>query len=97
MWNHPNIEYETPEEFLKLIPPWIRNLDEKLYESNNFLVLDFETTTVDKGNPHLEENQLVLAGWWYKGVYKEHYGTELEQEILCRDVEECTFLVSHNV
>ena len=90
------VPYTLPEEILKLVPKWIRDLDETIFLSDNYLVLDFETTTIDKGNPHLEENQLVLAGWWYGGKYKEHYGHEFDQDGLIRDIESCDFVVCHN-
>jgi DNA polymerase-1 len=94
MWDKPDVKYST--EFIHLLPEWIRNLDPFIFLSSNFLVLDFETTTVDFGNPHLEENDLVLAGWWYQGIYKEFYGNEFEQDALVEDIHRADFIVAHN-
>ena len=90
----PELEYDTKP--ISYLPTWIRNLCPAIYFSNKFLVLDFETTTIDKGNPHLPENQIVLAGWWYKGEYYEQYGNEYELDLLLSHIELCDFVVCHN-
>lgn len=76
--------------------PWfITNPNPDIYKSENHLVLDFETTNLDKGNPYNPKNRVVLACWIYKGERKST--RELYSVMdLFRDLEECAFLVAHN-
>lgn len=78
------------------LPNFISNPNINYYNSNNYLVLDFETTNYDFGHPRWKENRLVLASWKFKGKLKHHYGNEFDQEQLCKDLDECDFIVAHN-
>lgn len=82
------------------LPWWVSNPDPTMYiVSDNFLTLDFETTTLDKGSALNDNNRLVLACWQKGHEDKMHHcwGEEWEQQRLLRDVAECDFVVAHNV
>ena len=75
-----------------MLPKFLTELDPNIYKSSNYLVLDFETTNIEKGNALNPENRLLL------GVYNDtiHWGGEYEQKDLHRRLDECDFLVAHN-
>lgn len=56
----------------RLLPGFLVNLDPRIYESNNYVVLDWETTNLDKGFAGNPGNRIVLATWLlgrdHKGV-----------------------------
>ena len=83
-------------QYIELLPKFVSSPDTDIYKSNNFIVVDFETTNVQKGHPRCPENRLVLASWYYNGTLKHHFGSEFNQEELCRDVESADFIVAHN-
>lgn len=79
------------------LPPFLRSPDPSLYvTSNNYLVLDFETTNLDKGDPTNPDNRLLLACWWYNDKLYSHFGSEFEQKLLSKHIEEAEFIVAHN-
>lgn len=45
------------------LPSFLTNLDPRIYESNNYVVLDWETTNLDKGFAGNPANRIVLATW----------------------------------
>jgi len=45
------------------LPPFIERLDPNIFWSDNYVVLDFETTNKDKGFAGREDNRIVLATW----------------------------------
>lgn len=66
------------------------------YYTKNYIVVDFETTNLDKGSPYVEENEVVVA-FWYDGannVYKYAIGNV--QEELLEDLSSCELLIAHN-
>ena len=80
------------------LPPHVSRPDPNIYWSNNYLVIDFETTTRFKGSPLIEENRLVLCSW-YNGrnnKTRSHFGSEYEMGELISDIEEAEFIVAHN-
>lgn len=74
----------------------INTLTGEIYHSNNYLVVDFETTGLDKGSPLNEMNTLVLACWWFKGKYKHTFGSEFEMGDLLDDIAKADYIVAHN-
>lgn len=66
-----------------------------------YVVLDFETTNLDKGSALNEENELLLACWRVvqpDGSYidKHKFGDEYHQDELVKDLMEATFVVAHH-
>lgn len=51
------------EEVRKSLPTFLTNLDPRIYESNNYVVLDWETTNLDRGFAGNPGNRIVLATW----------------------------------
>lgn len=83
-----------------MLPNFVENPNPEIYRSNNYVVLDFETTNIDKGNPCVEDNGLVLSCW---NVVKDGIrtrksvrGSEFEVEELVNDIDDSDFLVAHN-
>lgn len=67
-----------------------------VYHSYNFLVLDFETSNLDKGSALNKDNTIVCACWYYNGEYSSKVGTEYEMEELLHDISRCDFLIAQN-
>ena len=49
------------------LPNFITTPDWTCYNSENYLVLDFETTGLTKGSALTPKNKIVLAIWSYQG------------------------------
>ena len=60
------------------------------------MVVDFETSTLNKGSPLIEGNRIVLACWGQRGNVAHCFGSEYEQGELVKAVEEADFIVAHN-
>jgi DNA polymerase I-like protein with 3'-5' exonuclease and polymerase domains len=83
----------------------MREPSKKVWQSNNYLVLDFETTNLDKGNPSNPANDIILACWALgpghpsyspdKELYSKWGGKYEQQELLCH-VKEADYIVAHN-
>lgn len=81
---------ELPEFLLKPQPD--------IFMSDNYIVLDAETTTINKGDPLHKENSLLLFVWKLgrTGEVKHCFGNEFEQYGLLKDIAEADFIVAHN-
>jgi DNA polymerase I-like protein with 3'-5' exonuclease and polymerase domains len=81
---------------LASIPWFVSSPDPNIYKTGRYIVLDFETTSRDKGSAANLENQLVLACWYTSWDEKWHvgWGSEYEQQKLVADVEQCDFIVA---
>ena len=84
------------------LPEHVQHPDPYLYRSNNYVVLDFETTNEDFGDAGNPENSIVCACW---RTGKDHprgrrshaiRGTEFDMQELVRDIEQADFLIAHN-
>lgn len=64
--------------------------------TNNYLVLDFETTSKSRGHALSPENDILMAAWWYNGEYKSVWANEYDQHELMADIEACDLIVAHN-
>jgi DNA polymerase I-like protein with 3'-5' exonuclease and polymerase domains len=61
------------------------------------LVLDFETTNIEKGSALNADNRIVLACWQDQyGIMSHWWGGELDQHELVAKCNEADFLVAHN-
>jgi len=83
---------------LSELPDHVKNPDPELYWSDNYVVLDFETTTILKGSPLVEGNRIVLACWKEGRGGKTHsvFGSEYQQDELVRAIGRADFVVAHN-
>ena len=79
-----------------MIPEFISNPSHEYYLSENYLVLDFETTNLEKGSALHKDNRLLLAVWWFEGELKSKWGSEYEVEELLTDIDNADFIVAHN-
>ena len=70
-----------------------------VYRSDNYLVLDFETTYGGgKDNDPTAVNpnaSVILACWWYKGQHYFQWGSELELQLLYDQINQADFFVAH--
>jgi DNA polymerase I-like protein with 3'-5' exonuclease and polymerase domains len=77
-----------------------------LYDSDNYVVLDFEVTNNDFGNPLHSENRIVLSGWLLgpdhphrrdSGTYSriETQSADSTKELF-EDLSRATFVIAHN-
>jgi len=64
--------------------------------NNNYLVLDFETTNLDKGDPLNPDNKIVLAVWKYNNKLNHLVTNEYNLEPLLTNIEQADFVVAHN-
>lgn len=91
------------------LPDHIQNPDPNIYRSNNYVVLDFETTVLGKGTPYNAENSIVLAAWELGpdhpslqsngrsgGRMRCLRAGEFGLGELVRDIEKADFIVAHN-
>lgn len=82
------------------VPQYLRQPNPKLFLSNNFVVLDYETTNLDYGSPYNEDNSLVLSCWYVYTdgipIKKDYFGNEYELAHLVEDINNSDFLVAHN-
>lgn len=81
-----------------MLPRWLTTPDPLIYYSGNYVVLDFETTNLAKGNACIAENRLIHASWkcGNSNEVKEVYGSEYDMEELVSDIERANFFVAHN-
>jgi len=87
------------------LPTFLTEPNPEIYNSNNYVVVDYETGNNDKGNPRLRDNKLLYAGWCvgkdhssYKGrgVVRGSTADEFSQQALIRDIEEADFVIAQN-
>ena len=79
------------------LPPHVASPDPLLYMGDDYVVLDFETTTLSKGNPVVEENRIVMASWKRRDSdCVSKFGSEFEMGELVEAVREAAFIVAHN-
>lgn len=79
------------------LPKFITEPDSDIYYSDNYVVVDFETTNLDKGTALNDNNKLVLACWYSpaKG-HRFQWGGEFDQHALLSDIQGADFIVAHN-
>lgn len=81
----------------------VLNPEVSKYDSENYVVLDFETTVLDKGSALNPRNSIVLAVWRRGPAHIRGGGedqvawtNEFGLGELVRDIEEADFVVAHN-
>lgn len=87
---------------MECLPRHVQKPDPSRYLSENYVVVDFETTTLDFGNPHNEKNSMLCASWRtgrdhpnYSKETKRIKGDELHMEALLQDIEAADFFIAH--
>jgi len=83
-----------------MLPEFLTNMDPAIYESKNYVVLDFETDTShgDYGNAIHDKNGVLLASWKVgkQGRVRSTWSSEFELQALIADIEAADFIVAHN-
>ncbi len=91
------------EDVLKELPQWLREFSFERYYSDNYVVVDFETTILDKGSPYNLDNNIVCSSHRL-GVGHPDYtprttvtqGNEYQQTELVSLIEKADFWIAHN-
>jgi len=85
------------------LPTWLNPPDYSRYLSDNYVVVDFETTNLDKGSPYDRDNRIVSGQWKCGPDHEEFTGTteyirgnEYELGRLVEAIEQADFWVAHN-
>ena len=85
------------------LPAFIRDPVPGVYLTDNYVVLDVETTNTEHGSA-LAANHLLLACWRLGGAHpavgagRDHYhwGDEFNQQSLIEHIYQADYLVAHN-
>lgn len=86
------------------LPEHINNPNPNIYWSNNYVVLDFETTNKDKGDALRADNQIICSAWLASEDVQQRRSTssyyrrggEFEQNDLLESIRRTDFIVAHN-
>jgi DNA polymerase I-like protein with 3'-5' exonuclease and polymerase domains len=80
------------------LPLHVAAPDPSIYRTGNYVVLDFETTSLTKGSPVEPDNRIILACWYRSRDASVHHcwGTEFDQRQLVEDIAAADFVVAHN-
>lgn len=79
------------------LPRHVAEPDPSIYWSDNYVVVDFETTNIQKGSPLSPDNRIVLACWRKSsGNVEWCFASEYGQERLVAACESADFIVAHN-
>ena len=77
------------------LPSYLIDLSPNIYNSDNYIVLDVETTNLDYGDPNNVGNRLLYSS--YSGRFGGRvFGSEYDQGDLASAAEEVDFIVAHN-
>jgi DNA polymerase-1 len=77
--------------------PWfLENPDPNVYLGDEWVVVDFETTNLDKGSALNQKNDIVLATWATKDGDWVKLGGIYEQQELCEAISKAKFVVAQN-
>jgi DNA polymerase I-like protein with 3'-5' exonuclease and polymerase domains len=64
---------------------------------DDYVVVDFETTTEYKGSPLVDSNRIIMASWQTSdGAMRSVFGNEYNQSELVEACEKASFIVAHN-
>lgn len=92
---------KLPAAMFNALPKFLTSPDPKIYLSDNFVVVDVETTTKgDDGSPQpcWPANSMVCGSWCHglRGRAHNIYGNELQMGELVEALEGADFIVAHN-
>jgi DNA polymerase-1 len=89
--------------YLSELPDWLRDCSYDRFYSDNYVVIDFETTVLDKGSPYNLDNKVVCSSWRYGKDHPDytpttqvHIGNEYQQHGLIDAIDKADFFVAHN-
>jgi len=96
--------YELPNElpqFAGRLPAFVSDPNPDIYLSDNYLVLDFETTSIEHGTALAGRNDLLLVCWSELDVRVRRraravWGNEFNQSELIAAIARASFVVAHN-
>lgn len=80
-----------------VFPEFISNPDPDIYLSENYWVVDLETTNIEKGRAVLTDNRVLYVAMyhpkkgWYRSIVNEVTLSEIEDKLFSAD-----FIVAHN-
>lgn len=89
-------------EFNEDLPWFLSDPDPNVYLTGPWIVVDFETTNLERGNPLNMHNKLVCAAWATSDDHEVqyHYGGEFDQHKLLHDTRDVLarggFIIAHN-
>lgn len=78
------------------LPDFLIHPDPNVYHSDNYVVVDFETTNIEHGTALNEDNRIVLACWKDRDGLHYQWGGELDQGKLVEACNNADFIVAHN-
>ncbi len=81
-----------------MLPNFLTTPTGDLYRSDNYVVVDFETTGIDYGDPANNDNSILLGCWRAEPegrIYLERSNEYGFQQLLSR-IERADFVVAHN-
>lgn len=83
---------------MRALPDYISSPDPEIYLRGNGIVLDFETTNLDKGTALEQDNHLLLACWYSTedSTAHAHWGSEYDQHDLLKAIDKADYIVAHN-
>lgn len=91
------------ESLVKQLPHFLLDLNPEIFLSDNYVVLDFETTIIDKGSPYVSENSIVCSSWKcgpsheaFTGQSRYLQANEFNQQELVDAILSADFWVAHN-
>jgi DNA polymerase I-like protein with 3'-5' exonuclease and polymerase domains len=84
------------EKSFSRLPKHILTPNPEIYLSDNYLVLDWETTNTDFGDCGNKENNIICGAWGSKGRYVCKFGNEYDFGELLDEIEKVDFIVAHN-
>ena len=88
------------------LPSFLTHPNPSIFERGSFCVIDFETSTLEKGSPLNERNRILCACWMVVSAgtvagdprsvtHKQILGGENDLEELLRDISSVDFIVAH--
>ena len=94
---------ESVSGLVSELPDWLRDCSYERFYSDNYVVIDFETTVLEKGSPYVPENKVVCSSWRYGKDHPDytpqtqvHIGNEFQQQRLVDAINKADFFVAHN-
>ena len=77
-----------------MLPEYLTNPNRDIYRSNNYVVLDYETTNLDKGSAQNPDNRLVSTCYKHGGRVYLNSRSEYDQDKLVEACEKADFIVA---
>lgn len=77
------------------VPDFVDRPNPSIYRYGSYVVLDFETTNTDFGNPLDPANRVITGHWTVDGKEWKNWHEHGYDALAC-DLDDCDFLVCHN-